>query len=63
MDGMKLDVINREHQGLIFPAWRLVLSVTSKRIILPESHGRQKNQRRGRDGGRVFTLGPYLRCS
>ena len=32
---MKLDIINREHQGLIFPAWRLVFPMTPKRIILP----------------------------
>lgn len=47
MYGMKLDIINGEHQGLIFPAWRLVFPVTPKRIILPvkqqeESGGKER---------------------
>jgi hypothetical protein len=39
MHGMKLDIIDGEHQGLIFPAWYLVFPMAPKRIILPENGG------------------------
>ena len=42
MYGMKLDVIDGEHQSLIFPARRLVFPMTSKGIVLPENSGSQK---------------------
>ena len=64
MHGMELDIINGEHQGLIFPAWRLVLPMTPKRIILPENGARSdESEEKGNRRGRVLTLDPYLRCS
>jgi hypothetical protein len=42
--GMKLDVINGEHQGLIFPAWRLVFSMTSEGIVLPGNRVRSQKE-------------------
>ena len=50
MHGMKLDVINGVHQGLIFPAWRLVLPMAPKRIVFPENRGSQKDQKGKRTG-------------
>ena len=59
---MKLDVINREHQTLIFPAWRLVLSMTSKRIVFPEIVAVRTEKKMVLDE-RVFTLDLYPRGS
>jgi len=42
---MKLDIINGEHQSLIFPAWRLVFSMTSKGIVFPENRGSQNEKK------------------
>ena len=47
MRGMKLDVIDGEHQTLVFSAWRLILSVTSKRIIFPGQRASQKKRKEG----------------
>lgn len=64
MDGMKLDVVDGEHQGLILPAWRLVFSMTPERIILPKNGSGQKSERRNEeDRRRGLTLDPYLQCS
>ena len=61
---MKLDIINGEHQGLIFPAWRLVFSMTSKGIILPVTIRKsQKEEKYVLSSGRVRTLDPYHRYS
>ena len=62
MHRMKLDVINGEHQSLIFTAWRLVLSMTSKRIVLPETVAVRTGEKMALNG-RVFTLDPYHRGS
>lgn len=47
MYGMKLDVINGKYQSLIFPARRLVLSMTSKGIVFPENRGSQSEKTDG----------------
>ena len=66
MYGVKLDVVNREHQRLIFAAWRLVLPMTPKRIILPvkpwQSEKSEEEKERVWTWG-LFTLDPYLRYS
>lgn len=61
MHGMKLDIIDRKHQGLIFPAWRLVFPMTPERIILPEKPW--QSEKSEEILGRVFTLDPYPQCS
>ena len=61
---MKLDIIDGEYQGLIFPARRLVFPVASKGVILPVTV--RKSQKKGKymlSSGRVRTLDPYHRCS
>ena len=47
---MKLDIINGEHQGLIFPAWRLVFPMTPKGIILPTGAPRKSQKKEHKDG-------------
>ena len=64
MDGVKLDVIDGEHQSLILPARRLVFSMASKGVVLPANSQKSQEQKKKMGlGGRVFTLGPYLRGS
>ena len=60
--GMKLDVIDGEHQSLIFPAWRLVFSVTSEGIVFPEHRVSQNKRKEGVEWTCV-TLGPCHRYS
>ena len=48
MDGVKLDVIDGEHQSLILPARRLVFSMASKGVVLPANS--QKSQEQKKDG-------------
>ena len=42
---MKLDIIDREHQRLIFPAWRLVFPVASERIVFPSPWRSEETRR------------------
>ena len=62
MHGMKLDVINGEHQSLIFTAWRLVLSMTPEGIVFPETVAVRTGEKMALNG-HVFTLDPYHRGS
>jgi hypothetical protein len=61
MHWMKLDIIDREHQRLIFPARRLVFPVASERIVFPTPVAVRRNQEN--NSGRVLTLGLYRRGS
>ena len=56
MHGMKLDVVDRENKRLIFPAWYLVLPMTSKRIIFAGNHGSRKTRKKDSAGCLLLIL-------
>ena len=53
---MKLDIIDGEHQRLIFPARRLVFPVAPKRIILPKNRDSEKSQKKEEKDVEVSSL-------
>lgn len=56
MDGVKLDVIDGEHQSLILPARRLVFSMASKGVVLPANSQKSQEQKKRWGWVDVFLL-------